>query len=385
MGVGIGLIGCGVMGRVLAKLVEDRSPELRVTALFDPDDRSCQATQSVFPDARRLPDVGQLVGDPTVDWVMIASWNRHHAAQCLAALSAGKHVFCQKPLATRMEDLVALARARAGSDRSLVIGFTLRFAEHYRRIRALVEQGAIGRLVSLELNETLDFNHGGYIMGDWRRLRANAGTHLLEKCCHDVDLLHWISGSRPRRVASFGGLAVFTPENEPLMDRLGRDVEGRQAYRTWGGLVAKNPFTADKDIVDHQVAILELESGARATFHTNCNAGLPERRMLLLGTEGALRADLHSGVIELGRIGFESEVERHDAPASDRHGGGDLVLAESLAACMLGAPAPRPGFEEGLDATVSCLAIDRALDTGKVVDLTPWWREVEEAGASRPR
>ncbi len=47
----------------------------------------------------------------------------------------------------------------------------------------------------MEFNETLDFNHGGYIMGDWRRLQRYSGTHLLEKCCHDIDLVNWITGS----------------------------------------------------------------------------------------------------------------------------------------------------------------------------------------------
>ncbi|MCP5066724.1 MAG: Gfo/Idh/MocA family oxidoreductase, partial [bacterium] len=278
MDVGIGLIGCGVMGRVLAKLVSNRDPRLAVVALYDPDPRSVEATRATFDDVPRVHRSHQaLAQDPEVDWVMIASWNCFHAEQAIAALDAGKHVFCQKPLATRLEDALALGEAWQRSDRHFVIGFTLRFAEHYRRIHERIRSGAIGRLVSFEQNETLEFNHGGYIMGDWRRLRHQAGTFLLEKCCHELDLAHWMTGSRPRRVASFGGLDVFTPQNESLIEKIGRDENGRDAYRTWPGLVGENPFTADKDILDNQVALLEFESGARATFHTNCNAGIPER------------------------------------------------------------------------------------------------------------
>ncbi len=378
MKVGIGLIGCGVMGRVLAKLVSDRDERLAVVALCDPDPRSVEATRASFEGAPRVhPGHEALLADPAVDWVMIASWNRFHAAQARDALRAGKHVFCQKPLATTLEDALELARAWRASDRHLATGFTLRFAEHYRGIRERVAGGAIGRLVSFEQNETLDFSHGGYIMGDWRRLRSQAGTHLLEKCCHDVDLAHWMTGSRPRRVASFGGLDVFTPENASLAERIGRDRHGREAYRTWPSLVGEHPFTAEKDIVDNQVVIFEFESGARGTFHTNCNAGIPERRMLLCGTEGAIRADLVEGTVELRRIGFDVETERLGATSPDRHGGGDAVLADELAACMLGQGMPAAGFREGLASTVSCLAIDRALDEGRVVELEPLWEQVD--------
>lgn len=380
MDVGIGLIGCGVMGRVLARLVSDRDPRLAVVALHDPDLRSVEATRVTFDGRPRIHESHRaLLDDPAVDWVMIASWNCFHAEQAIAALEAGKHVFCQKPLATSLEDALALCETWKRSDRHFVIGFTLRFAEHYRRIHERLRAGAIGRLVSFEQNETLEFNHGGYIMGDWRRLRRQAGTYLLEKCCHDVDLAHWMTGSRPRRVASFGGLDVFTPENASLIERAGRDANGREAYQTWSGLVGENPFTAEKDILDNQVVLLEFESGARATFHTNCNAGIPERRMLLNGTEGAIRADLVAGTIELRRIGFDVATERLGDTSPDLHGGGDAVLADELATCMLGGGAPAAGFREGLASTVSCLAIDQAQDEGRVVDLAPIWQRVDAA------
>jgi len=375
---GIGLIGCGVMGRVLAKLVTRQDPGLRVVALYDPDPGSVAATRASFEGPPRVhPSHRALIDDPEVAWVMIASWNRFHAGQVMDALAAGKHVFCQKPLATDLEEAVALAEAWRTARRHVVLGFTLRFAGHYRRIHERLRAGAIGRLVSFEQNETLEFNHGGYIMGDWRRLRRNAGTHLLEKCCHDIDLLHWLSGSRPRRVASFGGLDVFTPENAGLVEQVGRDAEGREAYRTWPSLVGEHPFLAEKDIVDNQVALIELESGVRGTFHTNCNAGIPERRLLLCGTEGAIRADLVAGTIEERRIGFDTRTQRLDATSPDRHGGGDTVLARELADCMLGGTAPAAGFREGLEATLSCLAIDRALDEGEVVDLAPTWERID--------
>jgi len=373
--IGIGVIGCGGMGRNIVNRVLALSPRVKVRAICDPDARSiAKALEKWAPAPRVYEDHRELSAASDVDWVMIASWNCFHREQTIAALEAGKHVFCQKPLATTLDDCAAMLAAWRQSGRMFNIGFTLRYSPHYRRIKQLLDEGAVGQIVSMEFNETIGFNHGGYIMGDWRRLRQYAGTHLLEKCCHDVDLVNWMVGSRARRVASFGGLDFFKPENLRHMDRIGPDKNGRPAYQTWPGLVRLNPFTSDKDIVDNQVAILEYENGVRATFHTNCNAGLPERRMYILGTEGALRADLGEGAIQVQRIGFDTQCEDISTETDAKgHGGGDAVLSQELVDSMLEGKPPSVGMEEGARSAVTCFAIDDAMDQGRVIDVGPYW------------
>ena len=374
--IGIGVVGAGAMGRVVLKQVLEQDSRLKIRALFDPDPRSIAAARDLF--GAGLPaddDCAALLARKEIDWVMIASWNCFHKEQTVAAFKAGKHVFCQKPLAINYADCLEMQQAWKASGRQFVIGFTLRFSPHYRKLKELLEAGVVGKMVSFEFNETLSFNHGGYIMGDWRRRRQYAGTHLLEKCCHDIDLANWFTGSLPARVASFGGLDFFTPENEGYMAKLGKDSEGRPAFQTWGGLVMKNPFTGDKDIVDNQVAILEYLNGVRATFHTNCNAGIPERRMYILGTEGAIRANVLTGDIETQRIGFDTKPEPVAACASGGHGGGDEILAKELAATMLDGAPPTVSLDAGLTSAGTCFAIDDAMDTGRVVDARPYWRQ----------
>ncbi len=376
--IGIGMIGCGGMGRVVPRAVRKRTRRVVTTDLCDPEEQSLSAAlEELNPDARIHRDYRELVRAPEVDWVLIASWNRDHRDHAVAAFEAGKDVFCQKPLATSLEDCLAIKRAWEKSGRVFFIGFVLRFAPHYRKIRRLLDRGAVGEIISLEFNETLEFNHGGFIMGDWRRLKKYAGSHLLEKCCHDIDLANWFVGSRPRRVASFGGLDFFVPKNRRHIERLGRDRKDRPAYRSWGGMIDRNPFTSDKDIVDNQVAIIEYENNVRAAFHTNLNAGIPERRMYILGTEGALRADLLRGTIEVGRIGFRDRVKKYRLRVRGGHAGGDAVLGRVLADCMTRGGEPGVGMEDALRASVACFGIDRAMETGRVVDLGPDW---ERAG-----
>jgi len=264
------------------------------------------------------------------------------------------------------------------------IGFTLRYSPHYRKIKQIVAGGEIGQIISMEFNETLDFNHGGYIMGDWRRMRKNAGTHLLEKCSHDIDLVNWIVGARTRRVASFGGLDFFRSHNKERINEIPARSDGKKAYCTWGGLLALDPFTSDKDIVDNQVAIMEYENGARATFHTNCNAAIPERRMYILGTLGAVRGDVIAGTIQTKRIGFDTRIEDVSTEVKGGHGGGDEVLAAELAESMLHHRHPSVGLMEGLESAVTCFAMDEAMDTGKVVDLQRYWEVIKMAEPDVP-
>ncbi len=375
--INIGVIGCGGMGMILLNKLLALDKRFNVYGVYDPDERSVKkALEEIKPSPKIYEDYQTLIAESEIDWVMIASWNCYHKEQTVAAFEAGKHVFCQKPLATNLEDCKAMNDAWKKSGKMFNIGFTLRYSPHYRKIKELIKAGIVGKIVSMEFNETLDFNHGGYIMGDWRRLRKYAGTHLLEKCCHDIDLTNWMMESRAKRVASFGGKDFFNPENEKHVERIGKNKDGVKPYVTWGGLVALNPFTSDKDIVDNQIVIIEFDNGARATFHTNCNAGIPERRMYILGTEGAIRADVLTGTIQTKRIGFDTLLEDVSTEASGGHGGGDDILAAELAESMLNGIEPIVSLKEGLEASVACFAIDEALDTGKVVDLNSFWNYI---------
>ncbi|MBN1515719.1 GNAT family N-acetyltransferase [Candidatus Sumerlaeota bacterium] len=375
----IGVIGCGKMGINIVQRLLAHDDRLQVVAIFDPDPRSLEAAVELLGSTVRIcADYREVVSIPEIQWIMIASWNCDHCAQTVAAFEAGKHVFCQKPLALSVEECRLMRDAWQRSGRMFNIGFTLRYSPHYRKIKQLISEGRIGQIISMEFNETLEFNHGGYIMGDWRRLRKNAGTHLLEKCCHDIDLVNWMVGARAERVASFGGLDFFVPRNAHRVDEIPAQADGKKAYTTWGGLVALDPFLSDKDIVDNQVAIIEYENGVRATFHTNCNAAIPERRMYILGTEGAIRADVLTGTIHLKRIGFDTQLEDLSTEAKGGHGSGDGVLVIELAESMLRRTPPSVGLVEGLESAVTCFAIDEAMDLGAVVDVRQYWDRIDK-------
>lgn len=376
----LAVAGCGQRPRLVVKnLLEALSRDHGLHAVIhacDPDPAAIASSRNVWPaEVVACDSWAEALTGKEVTWALVGSWNCFHAEQIIAAFRAGKHVFAEKPLATTVDDCLAVREAWRQAGKLFFFGLVLRYSPFYQRIFAESRPDKIGPILSFESNETLSFNHGGYIHGNWRRLRKNAGTHLLEKCCHDMDIALWLAGDLPVRVASFGGTDFFQPGNRALADHLGADPAGKRAYETWPDPHRVDPFGGGQDIVDNQVAIIEYAGGARATFHTNCNAALPERRVYLLGTEGAVRADANTAALETCRIGFTATPQRAVFDAHDGHAGGDEELARRLVATMIEGQAPAAGMDEALRSTLLCLGIDQALDSGTIVDLRSLWHQ----------
>lgn len=370
----IGMIGCGSRPVRLLRSLPGLGADLRITAVCDPHPPSRDALcQEHAPEAVVYETEQALFAHPGLDWVWISSWNCDHARHAIAACQAGLHVFCEKPLATTLDDAIAIRDAVKAAGTMFSLGLVLRHSPHYQAIRDILDAGEIGQPLSLECNEILHFDHGGYIHGDWRRLQALAGPHCLEKCCHDIDILHWLLGGLPERVASFGGCNFFTPDNLHHAARIGQNDAARPAYQTWDHTEAHCPFTSNKDIVDNQVAILSFPSGVHASLHMSCHSALPERRLYLCGSEGTLRADLITRRIEVARCGYPVETRVIDAGSHGDHGGGDRILGERLAASMLTGATPLAGIREGLASTATCLAIEEARVEGRIVDIASTW------------
>jgi len=123
------------------------------------------------------------------------------------------------------------------------------------------------------------------------------------------------------------------------------------------------------------VAIIEFENDVRATFHTNCNAGIPERRMYILGTEGTIRADVLTGKIEVKRIGFDTSISDESTTAKGGHGNGDIYLVQELAESMLNDTPPSVGMSDALNSSITCFAIDQAMEKISIIDLNSYWNK----------
>lgn len=370
----VAVLGCGNRGYyVVANLLKDSEQKVNIVSVFDPDPNEVERALNHWqmPDAIRSQSMEEAINAPGVQWVMIFSPNVYHKEQILAAFAAGKHVFTEKPLATSIGDCQEIYQAWRKTSLLFATGFVLRYAPIYRKAKELLDSGKFGRILTIEANENIRPDHGGYIMCNWRRLSKFSGPHILEKCCHDLDLINWFCGSLPSKVASFGGREFFKPENRNLEEKY-----GVKTFKRWRDPKStETPFTNDTDMMDNQITIAEYRNRIRVTFTaTMCNT-IPERRMLFHCTEGVIELELYAGKLRCRKLGDEA-ITLYDIEG-DGHGGGDSYIMKELFDCMTNGTLPKCGGSEGLESAVYALALDKAACTNQVIDLEPVWEKLE--------
>ncbi len=364
---GVGILGCSSrMKFILTNL--SNILDFEIVGLYDKNIEAVKSYHEAFgQEIKDYSDINLLSKDKNVDWIFIGSINSEHKKQIISALNSGKKIFCEKPIATTLKDLKEIKETSEQSNSLFLVSYPLRYSPHYKKIKEIIDSGKIGKIISLEFNEVLKLSHGAFIMANWRRLEENSGGHILEKCCHDIDLINWIVGSLPKKVSSFGGLNFFTKENSHLFEEYKKYMKKEQ----------KNPFSSDKDIVDNQVAILEYNNGVRATFHTNCSSGIPERRIYICGTKGTIRADVLTGKIELRSFNLNEKIkEIINKKSIGGHGGGDEFLVEDLKKAMISNKQPDASLKDAIVSAITCLAFEKSRKQKKVIDLTSMWKEL---------
>jgi predicted dehydrogenase len=376
--IGYAVVGAGARGNCLAGYLDRHGDKVFLRAVREPNSEVLDGFLAAHGDDRTVvyEDYRDLLADEAVEWVLVTSPNALHREHIVSAFDAGKRVFAEKPLATSIDDCVAINAAHAAAGGPLfATGFVLRYAPLYRKVKELLDAGSIGRIVSVEANENISASHGGHIMTCWRRFTRYSGSHVLEKCCHDMDLLNWLVGSLPTRVASFGGRDIFIPDNAELMDEFAPPAGEKSIYMGWHDPRthdADNPFTSDKDVVDHQAAAMLYRNGVTGTFQTVMSCAIEERRMYFSGTEGSLIADLFECDIRLKRLGYGEPTRRYRLPGV-MHGGGDERIAASLVESMATGAAPACSGREGLTSAVVSLGIEQSRLEGRMIDLEETW------------
>ena len=141
------------------------------------------------------------------------------------------------------------------------------------------------------------------------------------------------------------------------------------------------------DLADHQTAIVEYESGFQLAFHSNSHVALSERRWYVAGAEGTLLADLVRNRLMVRRALHRGKPERIDygGLTADAHNGADQAMALDLAAALNGERAFPVTPWESLEAGLTVMAIDRAMEERTLIDCTPMWAAYDEArGAKAP-
>ncbi len=333
-------------------------------------------------DTPRYDSVEAMLSDAAPDLFFVGSPNAFHLDQIRMGLEAGVRVFAEKPVVTNVADTFALAEllAKYGSDR-VMVGLVLRHSQHMVDMRAALDAGALGAVTSLEANEHIAPYHGAFFMRDWRRRTDYSGGFMLEKCCHDLDIYNMITGSRPSRVASFGGRKSFVPEHAEATNSE-TEIFHRKGS-VWQS--TDDPFHSDGDIIDFQTAILQYETGASLAFHTNLNVPDEHRRFCVMGSHGMAEGDFVRGHLKVtrrdGSVFADHDYTQLAAEKRSAHYGADHMMVADIAAYLRDEVDSLPvGVVDALEAGLAALALDEARQSGQMIDLTDTWARFDAYG-----
>jgi myo-inositol 2-dehydrogenase / D-chiro-inositol 1-dehydrogenase len=194
-----GLIGAGLIGQthslMLKQIADSTEGAVRVEAVYDVDAERARQVASHWPGAKVAPSSARLLEDRSVDAVWICTPTRFHRELCVAAAGAGKHVFCEKPLAMNGAEAAEMHAALRAAGVLSEVGLVLRFSPVYTVIRELLAGTAAGRVLAVTLRDDQDFPTRGVHASAWRNDPAlTAGGTLIEHSVHDFDLITWMFG-----------------------------------------------------------------------------------------------------------------------------------------------------------------------------------------------
>jgi len=327
--INIALIGAGTIGRLHAENVARHIPGARLAVVADPISGRASALADTFG-ARASTDAAEALGDRAVDAVIVAGPTHMHAATIVAAAAAGKHVFCEKPIALALEDARAAVDAVDAAGVRLQIGFQRRYDPGYRRLREAIARGDVGT-VEMVVSTTRDPSPPGpgYL--------ESCGGMFLDTAIHDFDSVRFLSGEEVVEVFATASTLV-TPDR-------------------------RGPFD-----IDTAVTTLRLESGALASVTNSLRTGYGyEAGAEVFGSRGKLVA----GAPGPGVRHFADGEARAPYPGTyaERFGRAYRDEIADFVRCVAEGSEPACNGDDGVRALAIALAARRSQREGRAVAL----------------
>ncbi|MFC4994918.1 Gfo/Idh/MocA family protein [Rubritalea tangerina] len=372
----LAVCGCGSRARTYSKIATLMADRYQVVAGADPVAERVDALRNISenPDFRGFDSAEALLAQPKLaDLMVIGTQDNYHFEPAKIALEKGYHLLLEKPAAQNVDEVIALARLAKKYDRKIVLCFVLRYTPFYKKIHQLIQEGALGDVISLNASEGVEPFHQAhsFVRGHWSK-SEDSTPMIIAKCSHDLDIISWLVNSPCKSVNSFGGLQHFNSENAPegaalrcgdgcphaqtctysteryFTDRerwlqmIYPDPENivesevREWFKTapWGRCV----YHCDNDVVDHQIVNMEFDNGTTASLTmTAFDSG---RHLQLFGTKASLRggdtvkAEHECDIVLRHHKSGDIEKITLDPPEAAEgyqgHGGGDYGLMDQL-------------------------------------------------------
>ena len=398
------VLGAGSRGSIYAGYAKAHPDELQIVAVAEPraDRRTMLAQELNIPNC--FESWQALLAQPRMaDCAFVCTMDDDHIGPAIRAMELGYHVLLEKPMSNTEAQCRQIVDTANRTGRTLAVCHVLRYTPFYMTLKELIDQGRIGEVTTINQIENVGYWHQAhsFVRGNWRNT-AETSPMILQKSCHDMDIILWLMGRTCKRVQSFGSLRHFTPEHAPVgapercldgcphadtcpyyaprlymdMNRTGWPVdvittdlsENGRRRALEEGPYGRCVYHCDNDVVDRQVVNLEFEGGAVATFTMTGFTADFSRQLKIFGTAGQITADMGTGEILLHRFGEEKKTIPVDA-AHSGHGGGDHGIMHDFLQILRQGGESRTSAGISLQSHLICFAAEKSRKENIVVEL----------------
>ncbi len=406
----IALIGAGQRGMIYAGYAYEQ-PGIEIVAVVEPDEgrrlaaakRLSLDSDQLFTDTESFWKKGKLA-----DALIIASMDQNHFEQTMSALDLGYDILLEKPISPNPSECIKIERKAKETGCKVIVCHVLRYTNFFSTIKQILDNGELGRIITIQHNENIGNFHmaHSFVRGNWRKSELTSPI-IMQKSCHDMDILCWLTGKKAKRISSFGSLIHFKEANAPkgstnrcttcpvaskcqynaveaylpicgcwpatvltqdqteegIMKALREGPYGRCVYR------------CDNDVCDHQVTLIEFEDGITADFSLSGFTNKMYRSINIMCEYGEIRGNDDTNTIEVTHF-VTNSVEKfdqrilHPAIVYGAHGGGDIGLMEDFIK-LIQNPAceSKSAIEKSVESHIMAYAAEQARTSGTVVDV----------------
>ena len=252
-----------------------RNPNVELYALCDINEKTLKEKGEKYGITRLYTDEAKMLAElPEIDAVSVCTWNSQHKPCTIMALEAGKHVLCEKPMATTVEDALAMKAAAEKSGKLLMIGFVRRFGNDCVIVSDLINNGVLG---DVYYTKAVNIRRNGNPEGWFGEKARSGGGPLIDIGVHSIDLVRYLIG-KPQPVSVYG----------VTYDKLG----ARKNVKTPKGYVSRSK--TDHDICDCEdiaTALIRFDNGITLSVEVSFSLNTVDEpnAIQLFGTDAGVR------------------------------------------------------------------------------------------------
>ena len=342
--INVGIIGCGKIAQVRHIPEYAENPDVKLAAFYNPSRKRAEEQAEKYG-GKVYDTAEELLADKSIDAVSICAANYAHAELTIKALEAGKHVLCEKPMATNLADCEVMVECAKKNGKFLMIGHNQRLAKAHVEAKRLIDQGLIGRIITFRTT----FGHGG--PETWA---INPGKNV------------WFFD---KKKAAMGAMADLGVHKTDLIQFL----TGQRVVRTTARLVTLDKRGEDGELIgvdDNAVCIYEMSGGAFGTMTASWTYyGAEDNSTVLYGSKGIMRIyddPAHSIVVKLAD-GEEQTYDVEQIQTNDNQTKSGVI--DLWVECLKNNTPPEISGESALYAMRAVFASIESSQTGRTVEI----------------